>query len=180
MPKGMMVTGIVKAEQWNNEANKWVTSNNIKIRVQVDETFANNHLIYKNDLRSNEAVRFTTTNEGTHRICYLSTSDGAWFSSTKTRLHVDLASDDKYNLIASSEDEAKDLTDRVAALNTRLESILGEQMLQRSREMTFRDTSESANSRVVRWTIVQIVVLLVTCIWQLSHLQRFFVKEKLV
>lgn len=139
-------------------------------------------------------MRFTTTNEGTHRICYLSTSDGAWFSSTKTRLHVDLASDDKYNLIASSEDEAKglfyfinyfffilntnpffvDLTDRVAALNTRLESILGEQMLQRSREMTFRDTSESANSRVVRWTIVQIVVLLVTCIWQLSHLQRMY------
>lgn len=67
-----------------------------------------------------------------------------------------------------------DLTDRVAALNTRLESILGEQMLQRSREMTFRDTSESANSRVVRWTIVQIVVLLVTCIWQLSHLQRMY------
>jgi hypothetical protein len=47
------------------------------------------------------------------------------------------------------------------------------------REAEFRDQSEHTNSRVVRWTIIQLVILAVTCIWQLSHLRAFFIKQKL-
>jgi len=47
------------------------------------------------------------------------------------------------------------------------------------REAEFRDQSETTNSRVVRWTIIQLVVLGVTCVWQLSHLRAFFIKQKL-
>jgi hypothetical protein len=47
------------------------------------------------------------------------------------------------------------------------------------REAEFRDQSEHTNSRVVRWTIIQLVVLGVTCVWQLSHLRAFFIKQKL-
>lgn len=48
------------------------------------------------------------------------------------------------------------------------------------REAEFRDQSESTNSRVVRWTLIQLAVLGVTCAWQLTHLRAFFVKQKLV
>ncbi|EPY54214.1 COPII vesicle coat component Erp5/Erp6 [Schizosaccharomyces cryophilus OY26] len=180
MSKNRVVTGSIKPEQWNEDMKKWVPNDKAKIRVQVDETFANNHIIYQKDLVASNVLRFTPLSEGTHRICYISDSDGGWFSATKTRLHVNIGSDDKYNLIASSEDEAKDVADRVEALNSRLESIYNEQVKQRNREMVFRDSSEHANSRVVRWTIIQIVVLLISSAWQLSHLQQFFVKEKLV
>jgi len=47
------------------------------------------------------------------------------------------------------------------------------------REAEFRDQSESTNARVVRWTLIQLVVLGVTCTWQLSHLKSFFIKQKL-
>ena len=47
------------------------------------------------------------------------------------------------------------------------------------REAEFRDQSEATNSRVVRWTLVQLGVLGVTCAWQLSHLRSFFIKQKL-
>lgn len=47
------------------------------------------------------------------------------------------------------------------------------------REAEFRDQSEATNARVVRWTIIQLVVLGVTCAWQLSHLRAFFIKQKL-
>jgi hypothetical protein len=47
------------------------------------------------------------------------------------------------------------------------------------REAEFRDQSESTNARVVRWTLLQLVVLGVTCAWQLSHLRSFFIKQKL-
>lgn len=50
---------------------------------------------------------------------------------------------------------------------------------QQEREAEFRDQSEATNSRVVRWTLIQIVVLSITCAWQLSHLRTFFIKQKL-
>lgn len=46
--------------------------------------------------------------------------------------------------------------------------------------MAFRDQSELTNSRVVWWTILQILVLGVTCFWQMRHLKQFFVSKKLV
>jgi p24 family protein alpha len=47
------------------------------------------------------------------------------------------------------------------------------------REAEFRDQSEATNARVVRWTLIQLGVLGVTCAWQLSHLRAFFIKQKL-
>ncbi|KAK1717064.1 emp24/gp25L/p24 family/GOLD [Colletotrichum lupini] len=47
------------------------------------------------------------------------------------------------------------------------------------REAEFRDQSESTNARVIRWMLIQLTVLAVTCTWQLSHLRSFFIKQKL-
>lgn len=47
------------------------------------------------------------------------------------------------------------------------------------REAEFRDQSEATNSKIVRWTLIQLTVLGVTCAWQLSHLRAFFIKQKL-
>lgn len=51
--------------------------------------------------------------------------------------------------------------------------------LLQEREAEFRDQSEATNSRVVRWTLMQMAVISVTCAWQLSHLRSFFIKQKL-
>ncbi|KAI9869539.1 MAG: emp24p/erv25p- protein, partial [Watsoniomyces obsoletus] len=68
---------------------------------------------------------------------------------------------------------------KVQDLNSRLQDVRREQIFQREREAEFRDQSETTNSRVVRWTLIQLVVLGVTCAWQLSHLRAFFIKQKL-
>lgn len=47
------------------------------------------------------------------------------------------------------------------------------------REAEFRDQSESTNSKIVKWTLIQLFVLGATCAWQLSHLRSFFIKQKL-
>lgn len=60
----------------------------------------------------------------------------------------------------------------------RPDQVLTRYVLQ-EREAEFRDQSESTNARVVRWTLLQLVVLGVTCAWQLSHLRAFFIKQKL-
>lgn len=53
----------------------------------------------------------------------------------------------------------------------KLEDIRREQQYQREREADFRDLSESTNSRALWYSIVQIGVLIVTCVWQLRHLK---------
>ncbi len=64
-------------------------------------------------------------------------------------------------------------------LNARLQDVKREQVFQREREAEFRDQSELVNSRVVRWTLIQVFVLVATCTWQLSYLRAFFIKQKL-
>jgi len=82
-----------------------------------------------------------------------------------------IESDDKHKL--------NDIVSKVKDLNARLSDIRKEQVFQREREAEFRNMSEHTNARVVRWTLVQLAILGVTCAWQLSHLRNFFIKQKL-
>jgi hypothetical protein len=52
-------------------------------------------------------------------------------------------------------------------------------MHMQEREAEFRDQSEHTNARVVRWSLMQLAILGITCVWQLSHLRAFFIKQKL-
>lgn len=84
------------------------------------------------------------------------------------------------SLIASSDKEKLgEVVQRVKDISARLQDVRREQVFQREREAEFRDQSESVNGRVVRWTLIQLAVLGVTCAWQLSYLRAFFIKQKL-
>jgi hypothetical protein len=104
---------------------------------------------------------------------------------------------------STDKDKVETLVQKVKDLNSRLQDVRREQVFQRvcchmlrnrlrgksrvramltstqEREAEFRDQSEHTNSRVVRWTLIQLVILAVTCVWQLSHLRAFFIKQKL-
>jgi outer membrane murein-binding lipoprotein Lpp len=72
-----------------------------------------------------------------------------------------------------------DLAAKVRDLNQKLEDIRREQQYQREREADFRNLSEATNARAVWYSIVQIGVLVGTCIWQLRYLKRFFEDRKM-
>ena len=82
-------------------------------------------------------------------------------------------------LESSYKDKMGEVVKKVKDLNARLQDIRREQVFQREREAEFRDQSESVNGRVVRWMLLQILVLGATCAWQLSYLRAFFIKQKL-
>lgn len=69
---------------------------------------------------------------------------------------------------------------RVRQLIDQLDQIQKEQNYQRVRESRFRQTSESTNSRVLWWSIMQIALLIVAGIFQMRHLKGFFEAKKLV
>lgn len=64
-----------------------------------------------------------------------------------------------------------EVASKVRELNVKLEDIRREQQYQREREADFRNLSELTNSRAVWYSVAQIVVLIVTCAWQLRHLK---------
>lgn len=74
----------------------------------------------------------------------------------------------------SEQGHVQDLASKVRELNKKLEDIRKEQQFQREREHDFRTLSDKANSRAMYWSILQVVVLLGTCYWQMSTLRVSF------
>ena len=72
------------------------------------------------------------------------------------------------------------LKGRVGQLTQRLTSIRKEQDAIREKEAEFRNQSESANSKIMTWSVFQPLILLGTCAFQLRYLKNFFVKQKVV
>ncbi|KAI1207235.1 emp24/gp25L/p24 family/GOLD-domain-containing protein [Annulohypoxylon truncatum] len=185
LPKDTLVVGHYNAEEWDDNVRSWSKHDGISIYISVDEIFDNDHRVVSQRGSSSGRFTFTAADAGEHKICFTPSSSSGrqgWLSALQPnggiKLTLDLA-------IGSSEIESTDksklmdISQRVRDLNARLLDIRREQIFQREREAEFRDQSESTNSRVVRWMFIQIVVLGITCAWQLSHLRSFFIKQKL-
>ena len=68
----------------------------------------------------------------------------------------------------------------VRRLNNKAKDIMAQQGYQREREISFRDTAESTNSRVQWWSIGQTVIMIASAVWQVLHLKEYFRKKKIV
>ncbi|KAL8711356.1 MAG: hypothetical protein Q9220_004253 [cf. Caloplaca sp. 1 TL-2023] len=176
LPKDTMVVGT---------SNSFVADSNVGIWVTVEEVFDNDHRVVNTKGGAQGKFTFSAADAGDHRICFLPSTPGGggWLSSGQLvggiKLTLDLAIGETSQIESTDKSKIQDIVQKVKDLNGRLQDIRREQVFQREREAEFRDQSESTNARVVRWTLLQLVVLGVTCAWQLSHLRAFFIKQKL-
>ncbi|EAW10205.1 emp24/gp25L/p24 family protein [Aspergillus clavatus NRRL 1] len=185
LPKDTLVVGNFKTEVVNQQSNTYSVDPNLKMLITVDETFDSDHRVVSK--RDGHAGRFTfsAADAGQHRICITpdtNAATGGWLSGAPAgavRVNLDLAIGETSKIENEDKDKMKDIVQKVKDLNSRLQDIRREQVFQREREAEFRDQSEATNSRVVRWTLIQLAVLSATCAWQLSHLRSFFIKQKL-
>ncbi|KAH6842525.1 emp24/gp25L/p24 family/GOLD-domain-containing protein [Chaetomium sp. MPI-CAGE-AT-0009] len=186
LPKDTLVVGHYTAEEWNDQRHAWEKHDGISIYISVDEIFDNDHRVVSQRGGSSGKFTFTAAESGDHKLCFTPSSSSGranWLSVSSPnggiRLTLDVAVGETSALDGADKDKIQDLASRVKDLNARLNDIRREQVFQREREAEFRDQSESTNARVVRWILIQLVVLGVTCAWQLSHLRSFFIKQKL-
>ncbi|MCJ1473063.1 emp24p/erv25p- protein [Lambiella insularis] len=185
LPKDTIVTGSYKAEQFDPRLNGYVSHQDLMIHIFVDEVFANDNRIVNQRGVSSGKFTFIAHESGDHKICFTpthATSGGLIIggqSMGTVKLTLDLAIGESSSIESSDKGKIQSIVQKVKDLNARLQDIRREQVFQREREAEFRDQSEATNARVVRWTLIQIVVLGVTCAWQLSHLRAFFIKQKL-
>ncbi|KLJ08483.1 hypothetical protein EMPG_16083 [Blastomyces silverae] len=181
MPQGTLVVGTYKAEIFKPETNSYISDPSLTLTITVDETFDNDHRVVFQ--RGKDAGRFTfsAADPGQHKLCFTPESvNGGWLSGSPTvKLTLDIAIGETSKIESEDKSKMEDMAHRVKNLNSRLQDIRREQVFQREREALFRDQSEATNGRVVRWTLIQLALLSLTCAWQLSHLRSFFIKQKL-
>ena len=67
----------------------------------------------------------------------------------------------------------------VLKLTDRMKDVTRELKYQNEREEEFRNTSESTNTRVMWWSILQMGIMVVSAAFQSYHLKRFFEAKKL-
>jgi hypothetical protein len=186
LPKDTLVVGHYHAQVYDDDTKGYTTKPDTGVFVTVEETFDNNHRIVAQRGASEGRFTFSAADSGQHRICVtpqnVPAQQGGWLHSGihgTVKFHLDMAIGETSRIESTDKDKVETLVQKVKDLNSRLLDVRREQVFQREREAEFRDQSEHTNSRVVRWTLIQLVVLAVTCIWQLSHLRAFFIKQKL-
>ncbi|KXN89403.1 Transmembrane emp24 domain-containing protein 4 [Leucoagaricus sp. SymC.cos] len=146
------------------------------LRFQQEEP--SGHTVVKTTGPHDGVFTFTSHEAGDHSIC-LSTNYTSWFSHTHIRFHLDLVVGSTRPNVEHDRSHVSELSAKLRDLNQKLEDIRREQQYQREREVDYRNLSESTNARAVWYSITQIIVLLVTCAWQLRHLKRFFEDRKM-
>ncbi|KAH9881249.1 hypothetical protein J1614_001745 [Plenodomus biglobosus] len=186
LPKDTLVVGHYHAETWDDATKAYKTKAEVNVFVTVEETFDNNHRIVAQRGSAEGKFTFSAADSGQHRICVtpqnVPSASGGWLGTGihgTVKFTLDMAIGETSRIESTDKDKVETLVQKVKDLNSRLQDIRREQVFQREREAEFRDQSEHTNSRVVRWTIIQLVILGVTCVWQLSHLRAFFIKQKL-
>lgn len=186
LPKDTMVVGHYTAEEWDENLRGWARHDGISIYISVDELFDNDHRVVSQRGSSSGRFTFSAADSGDHKICFTPSSNSGrqnWLSAKTPnggiKLTLDLAIGESSQIESTDKDKLEDIAHRVKDLNNRLADIRREQVFQREREAEFRDQSETTNARVIRWILIQLAILAITCTWQLSHLRSFFIKQKL-
>ncbi|CCG20721.1 hypothetical protein CORT_0A03330 [Candida orthopsilosis Co 90-125] len=175
-----LVVGKIDAYEKNDHSNEYSKNGKLKVQITIDETFDNNHRVIDQKSSPNGEFTFTSLDSGEHKFCLTP----VYSDNTHNKVHrifFDVVQGSTHDYVDSKSTKSVDeLTKRVNSLYEKLDKIHWEQETMREREALFRDQSESTNSRVVKWSIVQLFVLIGTCVYQLRHLKSFFVKQKIV
>ncbi|QDS76486.1 hypothetical protein FKW77_005207 [Venturia effusa] len=186
LPKDTLVVGHYTVSQYNHDTHSFSSPSNLGLYITVEEVFDQHHRIVAQKGSATGRFTFSAADSGEHRLCFSPTN---WhYQGTYTlggedmggiRVELDMAIGATSDIESTDKGKIEDLVSRIKDLSGRLQDVRREQVFQREREVEFRDLSETINSKIVRYTIVQLVVLGVTCAWQLSHLRNFFIKQKL-
>jgi len=190
VPKDTLVVGKYTTEDgslpippqgaWGGQGQQQQQDQRMGVKVSV--TDQEGTLILQRDMNPDGRFAFTSQAGGEHHVCF-QTNSSRWFAAKKKlKFHLEMETGESavdYEELAKQEHFSA-LEVSIRRLSDRLRDIRAEQNYQRNREAVFRNTSESTNSRVVWWSVVQTLILVATGMWQISHLKNFFKTKKLV
>lgn len=177
---GNVFYGSYKVQLYDDSLQTYVSSDaDLQVTVDVEEIFDGDQRIVHQTNGPQGQFTFNTEESGEHRICIRPHSKG-WLSKTKAKIELEMSVGSDAVLDSKRKITMESLHGKIESLIAKINRIKDEQKLMRDREALFRDLSEQVNSGAMWWTIVQLIVLIMTCIWQMKHLSTFFVKQKVM
>ncbi|CCK68861.1 Erp5p KNAG_0B04260 [Huiozyma naganishii CBS 8797] len=142
----------------------------VSLSITIDETFDNDHRVFNQKNSFTGDFTFTTLETGEHRVCirphYKDTK-------AKLRIYIDFEISHIRYLDSKRKEGVTSLKGRIDQLTQRLYNIRTEQEVIRKKEAIFRNQSESANSKIMFWSVVQCIALAGACAFQLRYLKNF-------
>lgn len=182
LSKDTILNGKYSLEVYDNTKEEYIVPNNndVGVVIDVEEVFDDYHRVVHQKGTSNSEFTFVALDSGEHRICFQVQSSG-WIAKVKTKFDIqfEVAHDIDF-LDSKQKSKQRNLQNKINILSSKVKEIKREQDLVRERETQFRDLSESVNTNVMWWGIIQLIALGLTCLWQLKSLKGFFVKQKIL
>lgn len=156
---------------------EYVDDPDLRIGISLYETFDDDHLVLNQQNYHSGDFTFTALETGEHKICI-----NPMYPAMDVSVRIFMELDIGYITALDSrrKGDAQRLKERALQLTGRLENIRKQQKLIREREAVFRDQSEAANSKVIFWSFLQMISLVLVCLFQLRYLRNFFVKQKII
>lgn len=122
---------------------------------------------------------FTSAAPGEHLICVAADSLGSQSRMLRFDLFIDMGEQAADYVELAKVEHLSAIEIEVRKLNDKLKQIRLEQEFQSKREILFRDTSESTNSRVMWWAFAECATLLAVGAWQFMVMRKFFKSKKM-
>lgn len=174
LPADTIVVGHYYMEEWDDHQGQFDIPKDVGLGIVVKH-IETDHALVSSRGNSDGRFAFSSHEAGRHQICFQTEFSGERLSNhhfPELRMHLDIIIGDSHRPNTESDKEhTQDLLSRARALNAKMRDLRKEQQYQREREMAFRNMSESTNARVVWCIILQMGVLFVCCIFQLSSLK---------
>ena len=133
-------------------------------------------------IQSSGKFSFAAQDFGQHKIC-LSSSSSGWFgvpAKLRFELKLDNTKDDIIHEHLASKVQIDHLEEIVKSAIDRLDEVIKQQEYSREKEAGFKDESEEINSRIIFFTVLQTLIILVSGLWQILSLRKFFIARKLI
>lgn len=196
LAQGTLLIGRYELEIFDEDAHEFYSpmdKRNTGILLDVEEKFDTDHRVVHQKGSPKGQFTFSALESGEHRICLTPKSfyrkrwlDGGSddvdamkdLKFKKSRIMVDFLIRDGGIFDTKHTYTVNTLTKQVNSINDKLSDIRREQEFIREKEELFRDQSERTCERVVRWLIVQLGALVITCVYQMIALLNIFIKEK--
>ncbi|PJF18376.1 hypothetical protein PSACC_01791 [Paramicrosporidium saccamoebae] len=168
-----------------HSATSWNTGSSAKVetpfQLLVTVRDSSGHTVVRQQSKPNDRLFLTAANTGDHLVCFQAMLT-QYSPSVIVKLGVEVFIGDAGDPHITSPMEASlnDLAFMISKTVDQTSDLQREQTLQRDREQHFRSKSDRVNGNVLKWAVLQIVILGIASVYQVYSLRRFFRSKKLV
>ncbi|EEA07033.1 uncharacterized protein CMU_034190 [Cryptosporidium muris RN66] len=162
------------------------SKNNIGVQCAIVFKDPDNHEVYSKPVDSKESdgkAAYMTQNDGEHKICIRCESSN-WFSTELIRWEMSIIKEGIIENIDISLIADRDQLDNVdltiQRITRRINILLAESEYEHHQQDEFLYNTLSMNSRITLFSVLQIVLSIMTTGCYLIYLKRFFKRQKFI